>query len=229
MTEHSPTPEHRYTDDELIDMSIDASIEMEEIIDSATARMIASQLHGGMASDLYSFSSTGAISKGLLTEIERAYEEFMEDEPTLRKIVFLSTYVAHRYATGDRGAKEGWHKLWLEDRPELDLCPVCHEPISRNHRVGCPLGVDDEDQLNRVIELGQEHGQGLLMYLDYRGFRSLEELEQVVQDFQSGVFYGQFKDLDTFRQHYDIGPEEYIEQTYHIAEGLHGDLFIFDR
>mgnify|MGYP000389146669 CR=1 FL=1 len=223
------TPERKYTDDELIAAEINTSIEMEEAISPAAARMIASQFHGGQASDLYSFASTGYISETLRDDINRTYAEFQDQPQEQEKIGALSVYVALRWAAGDRDAKEGWSELWLEQPDEGDsLCPCCFEHISKNHRVGCPLGVDDEAQLSRVIELGQAHGPSVLAYLNYRGFRTMQELEDVVQDYHS-AYYGTFADLDTFRRHYDIGPAEYIDQQYEIVEGLHGDVMIFDR
>ena len=219
----------RLTDDELIDQDIANAIETESKISPAAARMIANQIHGGAMSSLYSFASSGYIDDRLLTEIEREYVEFMDDEPQRNRIAFLSLYVAERLAAGDRDAKDGWSDLWLEQPDEGDsLCPCCFEHISKNHRVGCPLGVDDEQQLNRVIELGQAHGPSVLAYLNYRGFRTMQELEDVVQDYHS-AYYGTFADLDTFRRHYDIGPDQYIEQQYEIVEGLRGDVMIFDR
>lgn len=62
--------------------------------------------------------------------------------------------------------------------PNEDLCVSCGEHIRNKDRVGCPLGVDDAEQLDRVLALQAEHGVAILHRLSYAGFRTLEELNQ---------------------------------------------------
>lgn len=227
--EQPSSPNRRLTDDNLIDRELDISEEMGAGIDHATARMIASQIHGGQASDLYSFTSTGFIANGLLAEINRNWDEFKEDEPVRRRIAHLAAYVAQRQTTEEgRQAIEGFSTLWLEQPDEAtDLCPCCSEHISHPHRVGCPLGVDDDQQLSRVQVLHAEHGKAVLFWLEYLGFRNGTELEEAAATFRDH-YYGFYPDLDAFRQSYDIGPEEYLEQQYLIVED-DGGIYVFDR
>lgn len=226
--ERSPIPERRRrTDDELIDQELDAAESMEVVMTDATARVIASQLHGGQASDLYVFASTGYIRDTLMREIEHLAEEFDEYDPSQRRIAHLAAYLAQRISQ-PRGRQpvKGWSELWLRDS-EDDWCKACGEHISGNHRVGCPLGVDDEDQLDRVLELHAGHGVSVLHYLNYLGFRSLDELNAAVPIYLQ-AYYGFYPDLDTFRKSYEMPPDEYLEQSYLIVE-VDGGVYVFDR
>lgn len=226
MSEHSPNPDRRYTDEELIDQELDICEQMGAVPDHATARMIASQIHGGQTSDLYSFSSTGAIPDGLMDELNSAFREFREDLVERRRIAFLAIYVAQRSSTTEGlQAVEGWSGLWL-DQPN-ELCPCCAEDISRPHRVGCPLGTDDEPQLNRVLELQAEHGTPLLHWLNYAGFRNLEELEQRAEQFHD-YYLGFFPSVEVFRQNYEVSPDAYLAQQYEIVEA-DGGYYIYIR
>lgn len=228
MTERFPIPERRRrSDDELIDQELHAAESMEVVMTDATARVIASQLHGGQASDLYTFASTGYIRDTLMREIEHLAQEFDEYDPSQRRIAHLAAYLAQRISQ-PRGRQpvKGWSELWLRDS-EDDWCKACGEHISGNHRVGCPLGVDDEVQLDRVLALHKELGNGFLHWASYLGFRNAEELEQCAASFSEN-FYGAFADLETFTAHYEVPPSTYIPQTYHVVEA-DGLVYIFDR
>lgn len=238
MSEHSPIPERRYTDDELIDMSLTSFEDIESSIDDATARMIASQFHGGQSSDLYSLASTGHIGGGLLDEINRTFEEFKDQPAEQRKIAALAVYIAERKSREDVAAVDGWSKLWLEAPNESDdLCLCCFEHISANHRVGCPLGVDDQDMIDKVTGLQREHGTPILKWLEYVGFRSPDELDAIAARF-GDHYQGQYNSvLDYARfvvDNLDNPPavEELVDEinrTMYVAEGLNGEVYIFDR
>ncbi|MFI2837587.1 hypothetical protein [Mycolicibacterium sp. PDY-3] len=224
------SPDRRPSDDDLIKAEIDSAIELEATISPAAARVIASQIDAGPTSAVHSFVTTGAVSPELIYEIEVNFQMAHQDEDLRRKIAFLSLYVMERHTSGDHKPVEGWARIWLEATPEdQDLCPCCSEHISSNHRVGCPLGEDDEPTLDRIIQLGQEHGEGILHYLSFRGYRSLEEIDQVVREFESGYYLGHFEDLDAFKREYEIGPDVLVEQDYYIAESLDGTLHLFQR
>lgn len=225
---HSSNPNRpRFTDEELIDQEIAVCIDTESTISAACARMISSQIHSGQATSLYSFASTGAIDDRLLREIELEYVADMDDEPQRNRLAFLSMYVAQRWVADDREAVEDWPALWLEQPRESDYCTCCSEHISRNHRVGCPLGVDDEVQLARVQELQAELGASVLHYLNYLGFSSPQELEAAVEIYRQ-AYYGFFPDLDAFRRSYEMPPDEYLDQAYLIVDG-DGGVYIYDR
>lgn len=99
----------RLTDDQLIHLHITEALREERPIDHATARAIASQLHGGQASPLYALSSSGAVVDGLRSELDAWREDNatgVEVEPWLDA---LDEYLEAR---DDPNAIEGWHGLW---------------------------------------------------------------------------------------------------------------------
>lgn len=114
MSESLRPPERRRpTDDELISAELNEALTDGREISDAAARMIASQLHGGQASALYSFASTGYIDiERLPGELMACYREVdLEANPELEGMISaLGTYVIDR---PHRGAVEGWSKLWL--------------------------------------------------------------------------------------------------------------------
>lgn len=237
-----PSPDRRYTDDDLIAQSIDMFEDIESTVDDATARMIASQYHSGQASDLYSFASTGFISDTLLDAINREYEAIDEvppgRSPERHKLSHLAMYVAERKSRGDVEAVPGWSELWLEEPNEADLlCHCCFEHISSPHAVGCPLGVDDEELLERVQQLQDESGVHILHWLSYVGFRNLDELNEAAETFENHYhgFYDSVLDyaqeiaanLDNPPSVRELVAE--INRTMYIAEGLHGGVYIYDK
>lgn len=145
--EHDPFPskhEHRWSDTDLVDHELEAASEEERDITDAAARVIASQWHGGQASDLYSFVSTGAISDGVQIELARAIAEADEDDRD--RLAALSRYLMNRE---DTGAVDGWHDLWLQppdtQQEPNDDCAACGNHWSSPHSPDCPLNVDEPE------------------------------------------------------------------------------------
>lgn len=224
----SPATERRpLTEDELVERELAICEELEMGINHATAKVIGHQLVSGETPALKMFEMTGFIRPDLMREVEQNYVKYLDEEPMRRKVAYLSMYVAQRNSH-PQGVHppEGWDKLWLREADD-DLCPCCAEHISRNHRVGCPMGVDDEDQLNRVLELQSEYGTAILHWLNYAGFRTVEELEDRARQFPE-YYYGFFPDIETFRRNYEVSPDAYLEQQYEIVEG-DGGVYIYDR
>lgn len=242
MLSKSSRIERLYSDDDLIEGEITLCEDMESLISSACARMIASQYHSGQASDLYSFASTGFISDTLLDTINREFEAIEEvppgRSPERHKLSHLAMYVAERKSRGDVAAVEGWSNLWLEAPNEADLlCHCCFEHISSPHAVGCPLGVDDEELLERVQQLQDESGVHVLHWLSYVGFRNLDELNQAADKFAEH-YHGFYDSVLDYAQeiaaNLDNPPriEELVAQinrTMHVAEGLYGGVYIYDK
>jgi len=76
-------------------------------IDDATARLIASQLHGGQSSALYSLASCGAVDyRDLRIELLADYDRSPDD--VRRMIDHLGTYVIEH---DGRGSVEGWFRI----------------------------------------------------------------------------------------------------------------------
>jgi antirestriction protein len=102
-----PPEQERLTDDRLIYHGITEALREDRPIDHATARAIASQLHGGQKSPLYALAASGALVDGLPAELERWRTEApVELEPWLDA---LDEYIEQRE---DAGPIEGWHALW---------------------------------------------------------------------------------------------------------------------
>lgn len=68
--EQQPPTQERLTDAQLIYHGITEALRENRTIDHATARAIASQLHGGQASPLYALASSGALADGLRAELD---------------------------------------------------------------------------------------------------------------------------------------------------------------
>lgn len=99
--------DHGPTDTERIEQGIQWAIEHERIINHATARVIASQLHEGQASALYSFSSTGAIDKARLgPELAGTYVQ--ADTPDEVK-TWVEQFGRYLDQYDDREPVEGWN------------------------------------------------------------------------------------------------------------------------
>lgn len=103
-------PEHQnyLTDDQLIHYHLTEALREDRAIDHATARCIASQLHGGQASALYALASSGAVVDGLDAELDscRRDDTPVEIEPWLDA---LDEYLGSRE---DPSPIEDWHQLW---------------------------------------------------------------------------------------------------------------------
>lgn len=83
------------------------------MIHHRTARRIASEWHGGIASDLYLLTSTGTISTDAEREIIDARREVYEQSnhgiaSAIHDLNKLLAYVRHY---GPRGPVDGWSKL----------------------------------------------------------------------------------------------------------------------
>lgn len=77
-------------------------------IDHTTARIIASRYHGGQASALYSFQSTGRIDLDALQgEMLRNVTEFIADAEAQEELEALALYFG---AEGEREAVPYWHE-----------------------------------------------------------------------------------------------------------------------
>lgn len=103
-----PEQPDRLSDDQLIHYHITEALRKDRLIDHATARCIASQLHGGQASALYALASTGAVIDDLRGELNswRRDETPVEVEPWLEA---LDEYLSSRK---DDSPIDGWHQLW---------------------------------------------------------------------------------------------------------------------
>lgn len=106
--EHDPAS--RPTDDDLIAAAVrDWELnDYEGVIDDRTARIIASQEHGGQTSALYSLASAGAIDmERLSSELMASFmEAFGKDDARAAALDALGFYCIEH---GDRGPVEGWH------------------------------------------------------------------------------------------------------------------------
>lgn len=91
------------TDERLIREGIERAIAEDRSIDNRTARYIASQLHGGQASALYSLASTGNIDEAVHGEL---ISERLVQPPIVQDwIDHLLAYCVNRL---DKGPVEGW-------------------------------------------------------------------------------------------------------------------------
>lgn len=97
------------TDAHLIHLGITEALREARPIDHATARVIASQLHGGQTSPLYALASSGAIVDGLRTELDGWPREDtpVEVEPWMEA---LDEYLGSR--EDEPGPVDGWSALW---------------------------------------------------------------------------------------------------------------------
>lgn len=90
---------------------------MTKIITDGQARRVASHWHGGSASAMYAFVSTGYIDfQPLMDEIAALRREWGQNEDApLHRTEFdaLTRYVRDR---GPRGKQEGWFGTW-DDTP----------------------------------------------------------------------------------------------------------------
>ncbi|WP_163513576.1 antirestriction protein ArdA [Fodinicola acaciae] len=124
--ERTPTPggEHDYLtaippdegyDERVIREGIGRALRDSNEIDDRTARYIASQLHEGQASAMYSLASTGAISEAIHNELTAGYDDL---EPRVQWWVnWLGAYCLNRPS---KAAVADWVELAeAQDRAEL--------------------------------------------------------------------------------------------------------------
>lgn len=90
-----------------------AALAENRLVGDGAARVIASDWHGGQASQLYSFASTGAVvdCQGLRTEIQRELKDRLTDSEEFLVLEALLSYVEHHEG---RERVEGWSSLWVE-------------------------------------------------------------------------------------------------------------------
>jgi antirestriction protein len=90
-------------DERVIREGIEAAAREQREIDDRTARYIASQLHEGQASALYSLASSGAITEDVRDELTRDFDQQTEQVKTW--INWLGTYCLNRE---DKGPVPNW-------------------------------------------------------------------------------------------------------------------------
>ncbi len=126
--EHHPTPEavlpsqntqqeqHQETGDErVIREGIERALRDGSEIDDRTARYIASQLHEGQASALYSLASSGAIAEEVHAELTRDFDQ--QPDQVRNWINWLGTYCLNREW---KGPVTGWvQNAEAQDRADL--------------------------------------------------------------------------------------------------------------
>src|SRR6266542_2182975 len=118
--EQQPTleavPSHQENDDErVIREGIERTSQDGADIDDRTARYIASQLHEGQASALYSLASTGAIAEEVHAELTRDFDQ--QDDQVKNWVNWLGTYCLNREW---KGPVTGWiEQAEAQDRADL--------------------------------------------------------------------------------------------------------------
>lgn len=103
-----PAPDH-LTDEQLIHYHITEALREDRPIDHATARAIASQLHGGQTSPLYALASSGAVVDGLSAELDTWRED---NETRVEVAPWLDALDKYLTARDDPSRIEGWSQLW---------------------------------------------------------------------------------------------------------------------
>jgi hypothetical protein len=98
------------SDDKLVRRNL-AALGEGELIDDATARVIASQWSDGQWAALYSLSSCGAIDERTTGEIEAEIRHDATSPEQYPALEALLAYVEHH---GTRGAVDGWSDLWVK-------------------------------------------------------------------------------------------------------------------
>jgi hypothetical protein len=157
--------QERLTDEQLIHLGITEALREERAINHATARAIASQLHGGQASPLYALASSGAMVEGLQDDLDtwRREDTPVELEPWLDA---LDEYLDNR--AEEPGPIEGWSQLWPtgpghdreddepdtgeEERPPYGDSPTC--AVSRTAVIAtlpADQAEDDEVQAHQAL------------------------------------------------------------------------------
>jgi hypothetical protein len=170
-------PEGDSWDAWVIERGIAVTLREGRDIDDRVARYIASQLHEGQASALYSLTSTGNI------EEPRIHDELTKDfdqqpEQIKRWINALGFYCLGRE---DKGPVEGWsQRAAAQDRAEM-------ETLRRNQAItelDALFGEQPEEEVGDVSELGwfglvrhDSRPGGLVLTQDEQGFRHVWETD----------------------------------------------------
>lgn len=98
-----PAEEQESHDERVIREGIEAALRENREIDDQTARYIASQLHEGQASALYSLASTGAIAEEVHDELTRDFDQ--QTDQVKWWVNWLGTYCLNRE---HKGPVSGW-------------------------------------------------------------------------------------------------------------------------
>ena len=166
-------PEGDSWDEWVIERGIAAALREGRSIDHRTARSIASQLHEGQSSAVYSLASTGAVDEPrIYHELTHGSRDLPEDARNWARWLF--GYCAMRTRTGPL---EDWNEWAIAiDRDELEL-------VRRNEVVAeldDVFGHQPEAQIGSVDELGwfgrtRHHVRpgGLVLNQDEQGFRGV--------------------------------------------------------
>lgn len=161
----------------VIERGIAAALREHRDIDDRTARYIASQLHEGQASALYSFASNGNIEEPCVHD--ELTQDFDQQPETIKRwINWLGTYCLERE---DKGPVEGWaERAAAQDRADA-------ETLRRNETIGgldALFGEQSEEEVGSVDELGwfglvRHDGRpgGLVLSKDEQGFRYVWETD----------------------------------------------------
>ena len=89
-------------------------------ISDGTARRIASEWHGGQASGLCSFSTTGMIDDRVMDEVAIEINVLVteggdcEREEAVRHIADLANLQAYLWDRGHRTPVDGWSRVWQD-------------------------------------------------------------------------------------------------------------------
>ncbi|NDZ93320.1 hypothetical protein G3I13_01915 [Streptomyces sp. SID6673] len=140
----------RLSDEELVERSLARAEAAEQPIDDATARVIASMIHAGQASAMYTLASSGAIYPRHLEmefRVEAEFAERNDAQEIARWVTRLREYVEAR---DDHAPVEGWSNLWLQ-QPEYEdtglddenCCTECGEHFANPHHPTCSRSPED--------------------------------------------------------------------------------------
>ena len=133
------------SDEQRIQHGIADAINEEQVIDDATARRIAEQLHGGHESLLATLAASGALPDGL----ERELLEAVQDLPPERDS-WIEALLDYAQARGeDRSPGEGWAEVTGDD-PAAAI-EAARAAASRERRA-------DRETLEHYVELGLDPG-----------------------------------------------------------------------
>jgi len=111
----------RVFDEEHIDNAVLEARRQRGVISHAAARVISSQLHGGQGSALYALSSSGAITAGLLEEVDHATKDRGLDPLARYWATDLEHYLMVRIQNGEWDGPTGWNQLWLGEETEAGI------------------------------------------------------------------------------------------------------------
>ena len=123
-----------FTDDQRIHYHITEALREDRPIDHATARAIASQLHGGQASALHALASSGAVVDGL----DRELDDWREDNETgIELEPWLDALDEYLEGRDDASPVEGWADLW----PALPVAPEAPDQSEHDSgSIACEIG-----------------------------------------------------------------------------------------